>query len=215
MALKITLDAILMDGIRAKQFIAAWRVLVGVWAPRRWDLSLTALSQYLEPKIPPPNPWIDRPLNDVTKKDLEGSTKVSGGSESKAEAAVATKGRSRRPPSRRLVRHVLRARVEAINALAAFCDSLNRQGRDKKVGASRHLAKIYGGGFTNSTGADGQEEEEGWRYGSEVMDFLKKRGAVIPTLGQGPLEDDWALSSEEGYTTGEDVEEPVWIERTH
>jgi hypothetical protein len=44
--------------LRAKQSIAAWRVLVGVWIPKRWDLSLSALAQFTKPKVPPPNPWI-------------------------------------------------------------------------------------------------------------------------------------------------------------
>jgi len=45
---------------RAKRLIAAWRILVGVWAPKQWDLSLAALSQYTTPETPPDNPWIDR-----------------------------------------------------------------------------------------------------------------------------------------------------------
>ncbi|KAF9531602.1 glycerol-3-phosphate-acyltransferase [Crepidotus variabilis] len=206
---------------RAKQFIAAWRVLVGVWVPRRWDLSLPALSQYMKPKIPPPNPWIDRPLNNTEKAEAEGDVKAPASStESKAHDALAAKGRSRRPPSRRLVRHVLRARVEATNGLAALFDSLAHHGRDKKVKASAHLAKAHGGGVVKAEAGSAEasvgEGEEGWRYAAEIVAFLKKRGAVIPTLGQGPMEDDWALSSEnEGYTTGEDGEEPVWVSRTH
>ncbi|KIP01621.1 hypothetical protein PHLGIDRAFT_38237 [Phlebiopsis gigantea 11061_1 CR5-6] len=37
----------------AKRLVAAWRVLVGVWAPKRWDLSIPALTQYTVPKVPP------------------------------------------------------------------------------------------------------------------------------------------------------------------
>jgi hypothetical protein len=92
----------------------------------------------------------------------------------------------RRPPSRRLVRHVLRARVEATNALAGFFDSLSRAKWEKKVGASGHLGRAYGGV------ADGR----GWRHAGEVRGFLEKRGAAIPTLGQGPMEDEWGASSE-------------------
>lgn len=134
------------------------------------------------------------------------------------------KARTRRPPSRRLVRHVLRSRVEAVNALAAFFDAISQAGSEKKVNASPHLARMYGGGVKASasvSGADGSAQEEqagveGWRYAWEVVSFLKKRGAKIPTLGSGPMEDDWALSSEgEGYTTGEDGEEPVWVQRSH
>jgi len=163
----------------AKRFIAAWRILVGVWIPKKWDLSLSALSQYTKPRIPPVSPWIDRP------SEKESGVKVPPIPPSDTQTEPPVKARTtRRPPSRRLVRHVLRSRVEAVNALASYFDHLARAGRDKKVKASPHLAKMYDG------------EEEGWRYASEIITFLKKRGAEIPTLGQGPLRDDWALSSE-------------------
>jgi hypothetical protein len=28
--------------IRAKRLLATWRILVGVWGPKRWDLSICA-----------------------------------------------------------------------------------------------------------------------------------------------------------------------------
>jgi glycerol-3-phosphate O-acyltransferase/dihydroxyacetone phosphate acyltransferase len=51
--------------------------------------------------------------------------------------------RLRRPPSRRLVRHVLRVRAEAMRLLAAYLLSLDREGL--KVPASLHMVKIFGG----------------------------------------------------------------------
>ncbi|KAF8798742.1 glycerol-3-phosphate-acyltransferase [Phlegmacium glaucopus] len=177
----------------AKRFVAAWRVLVGVWAPKRWDLSLTALSQYTKPPMPPANPWIDRPRtpNNTSVTD----EKVGGKTESKRQEEVIVENRPpRRPPSRQLVRHVLRSRVEAMNALAGFFDQLACAGAGKQVKASPHLAKRFGGRTSS--------DEEGWRYGAEVMTFLQKRGANIPTLRQGPLEDEWALSSEGGEEAG-------------
>jgi hypothetical protein len=81
---------------------------------------------------------------------------------------------------------------------------------------------MFGGGiFTpsdnnaNESIQEAQRSVEGWRYAAEVLAFLRKHGAIIPTLGQGPLEDEWALSSEgEGYATGEEQEEPMWVPRT-
>ncbi|KDR75944.1 hypothetical protein GALMADRAFT_68407 [Galerina marginata CBS 339.88] len=197
---------------RAKRFIAAWRVLVGVWTPKRWDLSLPALSQYMSPRTPPANPWIDRPISPNPKPSDGDQTRQWSDSPTdfqlQKEPPVNERP-ARRPPSRRLVRHVLRSRVEAMNALAGFFDHLARASRNKKVKASPHLARMYGGEVIESTsecGADGSLPE-GWRYASEVIAFLKKRGAKIPTLGHGPLRDEWALSSEgEGYTTGEEQE---------
>ena len=172
--------------------MAAWRVLVGIWTPKQWDLSSTALSQYTTPPQPPASPWIDRPRIPSNTSDTEEK------SESKCQdEAVVDSRPPRRPPSHRLVRHVLRSRVEAMNALACFFDQLGRTGSGKKVKASLHLAERFG---VKSESKDDlsavSDEQEGWRYAAEVITFLQKRGAKIPTLLQGPLEDEWALSSD-------------------
>ena len=170
-------------------------MLVGIWTPRQWDLSLTALSQYTTPTQPPASPWIDRPRMPDNTSDTDGKT------ESKCQDEVVVESRPlRRPPSHRLVRHVLRSRVEAMNALACFFDQLVRAGSGKKVKASPHLAERFGVKSKADLSAV-TDEQEGWRYAVEVVTFLQKRGAKIPTLRQGPLEDEWALSSD---SEGED-----------
>lgn len=193
-------------------------MLVGVWVPRRWDLSLNALSQYTTPRVPPENPWIDRPKKLPAR--LSGSdTDTPNASGSSVEQTTSrdlwkgeeprVKSRSvRRPPSRRLVRHVLRARVEAVRALASFFDQLERAGADKKVYASVHLARGYGGGTVVHEDSEGGEDIEGWRYGGEVIEFLRSRGGRIPMSEDIRIEGEWAaLSSEgEGYTTSEERE---------
>jgi glycerol-3-phosphate O-acyltransferase/dihydroxyacetone phosphate acyltransferase len=169
--------------------VAAWRVLVGIWTPKRWDLSLTALSQYTTPPQPPASSWIDRPRIPNDTSDTDGKI------ESKCQDEIVVESRPpRRPPSHRLVRHVLRSRVEAMNALACFFDQLVRAGLGKKVKASPHLAERFGVKFKDLSAVT--DEQEGWRYAVEVIAFLQKRGAKIPTLRQGPLEDEWALSSD-------------------
>jgi len=117
---------------------------------------------------------------------------------------------ARRPPSRRLIRHVLKARVEAVNALASFFDQLEREGGDKRVNSSLHLARLFG---QVTDGENSEKTEKGWRYSKEVVGFLRQRGAKIPTLGNGVINGAWAaLSSEgEGYTTSEEKDEPVWV----
>ncbi|KAF8632302.1 hypothetical protein AX17_004882 [Amanita inopinata Kibby_2008] len=176
---------------RAKRFIAAWRVLVGVWAPKRWDLSLAALSQYTTPPTPPENPWIDkqdmkRPVGKLNLSTPSNSTKLH---------------LRRKPPSRRIVRHVLRARVDAVKALANFFDQLERAEHGRKVKASMHLARLYGGA------REGPERSEGWRYIREVIAFLKEKGAKIPMSSQGHIEG-WRTLSSSGdeYTTTEEQE---------
>ena len=173
--------------IRAKRLLATWRILVGVWGPKRWDLSTSALEPYTQPKIPPPNPWIDRPLGNNEPVEREGEKhKQTRDPNNPNNEESRAKRTGRRPPSRRLVRHVLRARVEATNGLAGVFDSLTRTGWEKKVVASGHLARMYGK----------SEEGGGWRDAGEVIQFLRKRGAKIPSVVQGPMEDDWAASSE-------------------
>ncbi|EAU91635.2 hypothetical protein CC1G_09317 [Coprinopsis cinerea okayama7 len=203
---------------RAKRFVAAWRVLVGVWTPKRFDLSMGALSQFMTPKTPPPNPWIDKarvsPKNEESKEGaLERSTSLT---DLKLQQEPPVKSRSaRRPPSRRLVRHVLRARVEAINALASMFDQLENHS-DKRVKSSLHLAKLYGEtvspaqSHSDSKGIDGipdPEQVQGYRSVKEIIRFLKERGANIPTLRHGRFEEQWAAatsSDAEGYSTTEE-----------
>jgi len=111
------------------------------------------------------------------------------------------------------MRHVLRARVEAVKALAGFFDQLESAGGVgvKKVYASPHLAKQYGE-FMMVPGEDGPVAE-GRRDVREVIDFLRKRGAKIPTLGHGERE--WAALSSDGETETatpvDEKDEIVWM----
>lgn len=87
-----------------------------------------------------------------------------------------------------------------MKALAAFFDQLERAGSGRKlrVHASRHLARAYG---VVGPG-DG---DEGSREASEVIRFLVRRGAKIPTSGRGTLklEEEWAVASSDGEGEGE------------
>lgn len=108
---------------------------------------------------------------------------------------------------------MLRARAQAVRALGAFFEQLQRAETEKKVYASVHLAQAYGGGTIPHTSEEGTEDVEGWRYAREVTKFLESRGAKIPMSGNGRIEGEWAaLSSEgEGYTTSEEKE---WVGAT-
>lgn len=130
---------------------------------------------------------------------------------------------ARRPPSRRLVRHVLRARVEAINALASLFDQLEQAGGQKMIKSSPHLARAFGGSvipqkMTEAGNEDGgnSDGDEGYRAVKEVVAFLRLKGANIPTLRHGKFEGDWAaaLSSEgedSSWTPGDEKEDLVWV----
>lgn len=177
----------------------------------------------MTPKTPPPNPWVERTRGPV-KSESQDTPLVRSSSltdlQLQKEPPVKTRA-SRRPPSRRLVRHVLRARVEAVNALASLFDQLEEAGSQKRIRSSPHLAKAFGGTIVAQKVAEGAGEygansdaTEGYRAVKEVFGFLRQKGAKIPTLRHGRFEGDWAaaLSSEgEECTTSDEKEEPAWV----
>ncbi|KAJ7090944.1 hypothetical protein B0H15DRAFT_930373 [Mycena belliarum] len=183
----------------AKRLLATWRVLMGVWAPKRWELSLAALAPYTTPVFPKESEFLSKP---VAPSGAPTPAPVLppvpelpelGMSEPPVQARP-----TRRPPSRRIMRHVLRARVEAVKALAAFFEQLRAQGAHGgvRVRASAHLARMYGGVEPASKleGGDGGEGE-GWREAGEVIAFLTQRGARIPHMRHVQAEGEWAALS--------------------
>ncbi|KAI0929779.1 hypothetical protein AcW1_008633 [Taiwanofungus camphoratus] len=147
-------------------------------------------------------------------------------------AASSASGKSsssykRRPPTRRVIRHVLRARVEASKALASLFGQLERGGNaeEKRVCASVHLARAFGGqveeelvsATETAEGIEAPAEPMGWRSAREVVDFLRKRGARITAL-EDRIEGDWAALSSDGegdsdalLGEGDKDEDVVWV----
>lgn len=188
----------LITSLSTKRLIAAWRVLVGVWAPKRWDLSLPALAQYSTPRVPPENQWIDR-----------SKIKTPSPTTSPRPANAELPRSRKRPPSRKLIRHVLRARGEAARALARLLSELEQPTTPpKRVRASTHLVRAYGGTVDDLSGPTeaaesvlAELEPKGWRSAVEVMAFLRSRGAKIKAL-EHRVEGDWAALSSEGEGSG-------------
>lgn len=198
-----------MPTCSAKRLLAAWRVLIGVWSPRRWDIPAASLKNYTKFVPPPPNPWLD-----VNKppKDAPPPPEVNPTEEDKAAK------RRRKVASRHLVRHVLRARINAAQSLSKFLSEIKHS--DGKVRASAHLAARFGSSSTafyngNSTRVSNGELAKvstatclllpvdgptGTRSAKEVIRYLKDHGAQIGNLddvGEG----DWAA---EHLSSGED-----------
>ncbi|KAH8116623.1 hypothetical protein DFH11DRAFT_1829583 [Phellopilus nigrolimitatus] len=229
----------------AKQLIAVWRVLVGVWAPKKSELSMAALQQYTTPKTPPISPWIDKAKSKLTQpasppSPTSAASPVPSSSNSSPSTSATSlspkpRSRKRRPPTRRLVRHVLRARAEATRALASFFHQLENAPDGKRVLASAHLARLFGGidapaapatpapvPAPDSAGAP-QVQAQGFRYAREVVAYLRERGAKIATLEAQIADDYWAataaLSSDGEGEGGEteyssdarDGEDLVWV----
>ncbi|KIM26219.1 hypothetical protein M408DRAFT_330764 [Serendipita vermifera MAFF 305830] len=229
--------------IRAKRLLSAYRILVGVWGPQKWDMSLSALSQYTMTQPPPPNPYLKLPDNlkaalmrntsdpsvpTVNSLDAKvsgaGNSTLTQTTASKSEPAIASstksdkRVRNKRPPSRKLIRHLLRARVDATRQLAAFLRRIDRP--DVKVAASAFMASVYGGGqetLFEKTGvdahvltSDGKEvpgamgtevdlNPTGWRYGQEVVRYLRSKGANVGKL----LREAEGISGGDGEVEGE------------
>ncbi|KAJ6538790.1 hypothetical protein DFH09DRAFT_991549 [Mycena vulgaris] len=192
---------------QAKRLLATWRVLVGVWAPKRWELSLAALAPYMTPVFPKENEFISKPASSApdSPKPLAPLLPPAPELGHTEEPPVQARPK-RRPPSRRIMRHVLRARVEAMKALAEFFEQLRLQSAQSRgrggmhVNASLHLARLYGGidvPALKVEGADagGEGEGQGWREASEVLAFLTKRGAKIPHMRHVQIEGEWAALS--------------------
>ena len=131
------------------------------------------------------------------------------------------------------MRHVLRARAEAARALATFFQQLGDSPAEKRVRASVHLARTFGGwvdGESVKQEGDGTLEAvglgsgpTGWRSAKEVIAFLASKGAKIATLQRG-IEAGWAaLSSdaegtpmeESDFNGGDKDEDIVWVAPGH
>lgn len=191
-----------------ERVITVWRVLVGVWVPKKWDLSMAAILPYTVNQPPPPNPFLKlRPEVEATLNRSTSSPAVPTRATTQEEGKLGKKlkdRRLRRPPSRRLVRHVLRVRAEAMRLLAAYLLSLDREGL--KVPASLHMVRTFGGGVQPPSPAEStvapseasydkveggeqvgakavhgsvevgpSQEGGGWRDGREVLQYLRKR----------------------------------------
>jgi len=205
---------------RAKRLIAAWRVLIGVWGPKKWDLGAAALKPYMKPRTPPPSPWVARPT---------GASKSSTSTPDPQPQPESRRQRGRKPASRRMIRHVLRARLDAARSLATFLGEVERSG--SMLRASAHLALMFRGrlgqdgvsGVSHDESSDtGLEPTEagiraqnppnrtGWRSAREVVGFLRARGARMATLVQS-ANADWAVASSEGEDEA-DEDKPAHVE---
>lgn len=191
-------------------------------------MSVAAVQPYTVPKTPPESPWIDKnKVNRTPASSPNPATPPLPNSPPRAlspalpGAAAGTNRHGRRqPPSRRLIRHVLRARLEATRALATFFQALQTAPEGKRVNACGHLASTYGWVEESANDALGQPEEPlkvGYRSAKEVIEFLRSRGAKITALSAKDAGNYWAtsvLSSEgEGYFDSDADSSDVVVDR--
>jgi glycerol-3-phosphate O-acyltransferase/dihydroxyacetone phosphate acyltransferase len=101
-------------------------------------------------------------------------------------------------PSRRLVRNVLRTRLEAVRQLANVLYELEE--KDVQLNASYWLADQNGGEILKASAEHEAMAEwerpllQGRRGGREVIGYLRDKGA---RLGSGKLKGHWAATSDD------------------
>jgi glycerol-3-phosphate O-acyltransferase / dihydroxyacetone phosphate acyltransferase len=177
--------------------------------PRRFDVPLAALAQYTVPLIPPENPWVER------------KPEPTPAAPTLTTIADAKTRRRRKAPTRRLVRHVLRARTDAVRALAGLLTYLETEAPQRQLVAAPHLARAYGGRVQSVPPSGAASEidavEKGVRSAGEVVRFLRAKGARVAGLEE-PIEGDWVSLSPGELSPGSGLdserEEPTWVAPT-
>ena len=164
-----------------KRLVAAWRVIVGVWAPKRREIPIAKLASVLPSSSAPEG---------ATKNAYAWKTR---GTEQEIKEEVRKTEKRKRVPTRRFIKHVLRTRVAAAQALEAFLAELEQGGH--RVNARPWLVEAapYGAEAAQaeqqSTAEEGKDAVDrfpmGTRAGEEVVEFLRQRGArILPSASE-------------------------------
>jgi hypothetical protein len=177
----------------AKQFMAAWRVLIGVWGPSSWDLSRAAVEPWTKPRERPENEWIKPAPSEAQTPTGEVKHDKAGGipNITPPKPTVTRPKGKRRPASRGLIRHVLRARLHASRALASYFEELQRS--DRLLLATQRVPELDVG-LSSKLGDDGDIPR---RHALAVIDHLRLKGAQITQLSHRDSSD-WAALSSDG-----------------
>lgn len=180
--------------------MAAWRVLIGVWGPKHWDLSRSAVEPWTKPRERPPNQW------------LQSTQKPDSAPEATPPSPLPKK---KKPASRSLIRHVLRARLDASRALSSYLEELQRS--DRLVVASQYVPGLD---QEERVPTDKVHEESkattgllaSKRSAVVAIEYLRKKGARIAQLSNRDATD-WAALSSDGEldTPFDDRSELVWV----
>lgn len=189
--------------------MAAWRVLIGVWGPKRWDLSTTAVEPWTKPRARPVNEWVKPSPNDSKTLAVETKHDEAGGVPKVAPPKpTSTRPKGKKlPASRNLIRHVLRARVRASRALADYLDELQRS--DRLLVATQRVPELDVGLSAKLSG----DQPLPRRHAVSVVDYLRGKGAKIAQLSHRDSSDWAALSSDGEFDTPRDErsEELTWV----
>ncbi|WRT70150.1 uncharacterized protein IL334_007144 [Kwoniella shivajii] len=158
-----------------KRFVASWRLLIGIWTPRRSEFPLPSFLASYKSFAPDPPKVAGLPPSIPPEKYT----------------------RPKRLPSRVLVKHVLRTRLQAAKELSKVL--LEIESKDISINSSFWLASEFGGEIMKPTNEEEDMNEwerelaKGVRNGKEVVSFLRARGARLD-LGRND-QSHWVASS--------------------
>jgi glycerol-3-phosphate O-acyltransferase/dihydroxyacetone phosphate acyltransferase len=177
-----------------EQLVAAWRVIVGIWTPKARERPMDYLKSFIPESATP----VGATPADAVRAWQKGGPPVSVA----IKAKLKEKKEKKRLPTRRLIKHVLRSRVKAAQALEAFLTEL--EGSDTRVNAKPWLAELAAFGGDEDVKLANEVDDnpdilsripKGSRAGSEVVQYLRSNGAKI-TASQAGL-DAWAGAQSE------------------
>jgi len=179
-----------------ERLVAAWRVIVGIWTPKARERPMDYLKSFIPESATP----VGATPPDAVKAWQKGGPPVSAA----IKANKLKEKRKKRLPTRRLIKHVLRSRVKAAQALESFLSQLENS--EIRVNAKPWLARaaMFGGEVDQEVDAVNEKADTGdivdrvpmgSRAGAEVVEYLRRNGAVIPH-GQGEL-NAWAAAQSE------------------
>lgn len=144
-----------------KRLVAAWRLVVGVWLPRDFEMPLPKFVAQYSSFAPDPPKIAGLPPTTPPEKYQK----------------------PKRLSSRVLVKHILRVRAQAARELTELLLELEN---GEEVVAQTWLAEEFGGKILQQSQQDGEEElVTGWvkqggaRSGKEVIQYLKSKGARL------------------------------------
>ncbi|KAF8756979.1 Phosphate acyltransferase [Rhizoctonia solani] len=162
-----------------------------------WDLSRAAVEPWTKPRERPANEWImpasvdtNPPVTKVKQDEAGGVPKVVP----PKPTSIHPKGK-KRPASRGLIRHVLRARLHASRALASYLEELQRS--DSLLPATQRIAQLDVG--LSSKLGDGEDIPR--RHAHAVINYLRGKGAKISQLSHDDSSDWAALNSDGEFDT--------------
>ena len=113
---------------RSKRLVTSYKIIIGLLSPRSADVPVDALGPYTTPPPPPVNPFIKQ------RVAAESDSSSNSASSTPPIRPVNELPKPRIVSSRKLIRHLLDARVQATVALSEYLDEVEREDEKGNLG---------------------------------------------------------------------------------